>query len=154
MIKVQKEDFDISAEITALAKNEADTGAIVSFTGLVRGGVGDEEITSMVLEHYSGMTERELERIEKEARNRWNLIDCLIIHRYGELFPGDNIVLVVTLSSHRKDAFEAASFLMDYLKTSAPFWKKEISPRKSRWVASKDTDIEATKTWLEEDTDK
>ena len=147
MIKVQSEDFNIAVEIDELQQS-AETGAIVSFTGLVRAGTGDQEITSMVLEHYPGMTERELTRIEALARSRWQLLDCLIIHRHGELFPGDNIVLVVTVSKHRNDAFQAASFLMDYLKTSAPFWKKEIGAHnEGSWVKSKQGDRDATKAW-------
>ena len=147
MIKVQSEDFDIAVEIDEL-KQSMEIGAIVSFTGLVRAGTGDQEITSMVLEHYPGMTERELLRIEALARSRWQLLDCLIIHRFGELFPGDNIVLVITISKHRSDAFEAASFLMDFLKTSVPFWKKEISAHNDgNWVKAKQGDRNATKAW-------
>ena len=164
MIKVQKEDFDISEEIRNLRNNRVDVGAVVSFTGIVRqleNNVKNDSkiLLSMLLEHYPGMTERELERIEKEALGRWGLQDCLILHRYGELVPGDNIVLVITLSRHRKDAFEAASFLMDYLKTSAPFWKKESfsghSPeggaKRADWVEAKSQDLEATKAWLKEE---
>jgi molybdopterin synthase catalytic subunit len=151
MIKVQARDFNLTAEIRELKQNRSDIGAIVSFTGTVREGAGEEKIISMILEHYPGMTEQELERIEREARNRWKLLDCLIIHRYGELKPGDNIVLVITLSRHRKDAFQAAEFLMDYLKTSAPFWKKEISANETGWVRAKEEDTEATKAWFESD---
>lgn len=150
MIKVQCEDFNLTTEIAEMKKSRADLGAIVSFTGTVREGVGEQKITSMTLEHYPGMTERELVRIEGEARHRWDLIDCLIIHRYGKLLPGDNIVLVVTLSSHRKDAFQAAEFLMDYLKTSAPFWKKEIAAGDAHWVKAKQDDVQATQNWLKE----
>ena len=150
MIKVQNEDFNLATEISELCGNQNDIGAIVNFIGVVREGTGSKKITSMTLEHYPGMTERELERIEREARTRWDLIDCLVIHRYGELFPGDNIVLVVTLSSHRTDAFQAAEFLMDYLKTSAPFWKKEVTNGDESWVEAKQSDAEATKAWLDE----
>ncbi|MCF6199992.1 MAG: molybdenum cofactor biosynthesis protein MoaE [Hyphomicrobiaceae bacterium] len=160
MIKVQTEDFNISTEIRILKNDRHDVGAIVSFIGTVRQdkintNKDSRILLSMLLEHYPGMTERELKRIEKEALDRWDLQDCLIIHRYGELLPGENIVLVITLSRHRKDAFEAASFLMDYLKTCAPFWKKEkfaqqgVSQAASQanWVESKDEDMEATKAW-------
>ncbi len=148
MIKVQADDFNIANEIDELKQNHQDLGAIVSFTGVVRGGSGDQKITSMVLEHYPGMTERELAAIETKARARWHLIDCLIIHRYGILVPGDNIVMVVTISKHRNDAFQAASFLMDFLKTNAPFWKKELNAEaQGSWVKEKQEDREATKSW-------
>ena len=155
MIKVQVDDFNIANEIDELKQNHQDLGAIVSFTGVVRGGAGDQKITSMVLEHYPGMTERELAVIENKARARWQLIDCLVIHRYGTLVPGDNIVLVVTISKHRNDAFQAASFLMDYLKTSAPFWKKELNAKQQgNWVKAKKEDREATKSWQNTDEHK
>ena len=156
MIKVQSEDFDISEETRKLCKGRVDIGAIVSFTGVVRQAkknVGNDsrKLLSMRLEHYPGMTERELARIEQEARCRWDLQDCLIIHRHGELAPGDNIVLVITLSRHRRDAFAAASFLMDYLKTSAPFWKKEKFTDRSDWVKAKEKDLQASKAWQRDD---
>ena len=152
MIKVQTDDFNIASEIEELKQNHPDLGAIVSFTGVVRGGSDDQKITSMVLEHYPGMTERELATIESKARARWQLIDCLIIHRYGTLVPRDNIVLVVTISKHRNDAFQAASFLMDYLKTSAPFWKKELNAKEQgNWVKAKQEDREATQSWQNAD---
>ncbi len=144
MIKVQAEDFDIGAEVAALQRGRTDIGAVVTFTGIVRGGDG---LRSMTLEHYPGMTEAELERVEAEARARWPLSDALIIHRFGELQPGDNIMMVATASAHRKAAFEAAEFLMDYLKTSAPFWKKEAAATES-WVSAKDEDDEAAARWL------
>lgn len=147
-IRVQTEDFDIGAEIKGLTAGRTDLGAVVSFTGLVRGGKGDDQITAMTLEHYPGMTEAELERIEAEARERWPLSACLVIHRHGRLEPGDNIVLVITASAHRHAAFEAASFLMDYLKTSAPFWKKEErSVGESGWVEEKTSDNAAKERW-------
>jgi molybdopterin synthase catalytic subunit len=154
MIRVQKEDFDIGREIDEMTAGRIDAGAIVSFTGAVRGSMktknGEERLVSMELEHYPGMTESELERLEKEARRRWRLLDCLIVHRYGRLEPGDNIVLVIAISAHRKDAFAAAQFIMDFLKTDAPFWKKE-TPRKGekRWVEAKEADDEARKAWIE-----
>ncbi len=155
MIKVQAEDFNIALEINELKRHHQDLGAIVSFTGVVRSGSGDQEITSMVLEHYPGMTQRELAAIEEKARQRWQLIDCLIIHRYGTLVPGDNIVLVVTISKHRNEAFQAASFLMDYLKTSAPFWKKELNAKaQGNWVKAKQQDHKATSAWQNGDDQK
>ena len=145
MIRVQSEDFDIGAEIAALKENRTDIGAIVTFTGSVRDQHGD--LTEMTLEHYPGMTEKELERIESEAQRRWPLQACLIVHRVGALKPGDNIVLVVTASEHRDAAFEAARFLMDYLKTNAPFWKRETGPHGSEWVEAKTSDDAAAARW-------
>jgi molybdopterin synthase catalytic subunit len=148
VIRVQVEDFDIGAEIAAVTSGRDDLGAVVSFTGIVRAGSGDKAIAAMTLEHYPGMTENELERIEVEARERWPLQASLIVHRYGRLVPGDNIVLVVTASVHRQAAFEAAAFLMDYLKTSAPFWKKEeLATGDGQWVAAKASDDTAAGRW-------
>ena len=150
MIRVQAEDFDCGAEIGALTAGRDDIGAVVSFTGLVRRGEGAAAIRAMTLEHYPGMTEKELERIEAEARSRWPLSACTIVHRYGRLVPGDNIVLVVTASRHRQAAFEAAEFLMDYLKTSAPFWKKEeLQEGEGNWVNAKSDDDAAAQRWRE-----
>ncbi len=148
MIKVQSKDFCLADEIDELRGTQSDIGAIVNFIGVVREGAGDKKISSLILEHYPGMTERELERIEQEAHARWDLMGSLIIHRYGELVPGDNIVLVITASRHRTDAFQAAAFLMDYLKTSAPFWKKEIIAGQASWVEAKQSDEKATRAWL------
>jgi molybdopterin synthase catalytic subunit len=145
VIRVQQEDFDIGAEIAALRAGRGDIGAIVTFTGTVRDQHGDVE--QMTLEHYPGMTERELERIEAEAHARWPLQASLIVHRTGTLLPGDNIVLVVTASEHREAAFEAAKFLMDYLKTSAPFWKRESGPGGARWVEADAKDDSAATRW-------
>jgi len=147
MIRVQREDFDIGAELERLMKGRRDLGAVVTFTGCVRDRAGAREISEMTLEHYPGMTERELERIESEAFERWPLQDCLIVHRYGALVPGDKIVLVITASPHRRAAFEAAEFLMDYLKTSAPFWKRETGPDGAHWVESRGSDDEALQRW-------
>lgn len=147
MIRVQVQDFDIGAEIAGLTKGRTDIGAVVTFTGLVRDVTGGASVASMELEHYPGMTERELARIEAEARSRWRLQASLIIHRVGKLSPGDNIVLVVTASAHREDAFEAAEFLMDYLKTRAPFWKREAGPEGDRWVEARASDDDAAKRW-------
>ena len=151
MIKVQAQDFDIGAEVSALQAGRTDIGAIVTFTGTVRGGGVDNPLSTMTLEHYPGMTEQELERIEKEASDRWLLAASLIIHRFGELKPGDNIVLVVTASAHRQAAFDAASFLMDYLKTNAPFWKKEAGPDGGNWVSAKSSDDDALDKWKTKD---
>ncbi|HXG79776.1 MAG TPA: molybdenum cofactor biosynthesis protein MoaE [Methyloceanibacter sp.] len=145
MIRVQKEDFDIGAEIARVRAGRTDIGAIVAFIGSVRDQAG--EVSEMTLEHYPGMTETELERIEAEAKARWPLQASLIVHRVGTLEPGDNIVLVVTASQHREAAFEAARFLMDYLKTRAPFWKRESGPGGSRWVEAKADDDEAAADW-------
>jgi molybdopterin synthase catalytic subunit len=145
VIRVQQDDFDIGAEIAALKAGRSDVGAIVTFTGTVRDQQGDVE--QMTLEHYPGMTERELERIEAEAHARWPLQASLIVHRIGTLLPGDAIVLVVTASEHREAAFEAAKFLMDYLKTSAPFWKRESGPGGARWVEADAKDDSAATRW-------
>jgi molybdopterin synthase catalytic subunit len=148
MIRVQQQDFDIGAEIAVLRKGRSDIGAIAAFAGLVRDHAGGREVTSMTLEYYPGMTEKELARIEAEARERWPLLDCLIVHRAGRLSAGDNIVLVITLAEHRRAAFEAAQFLMDYLKTTAPFWKSEENGDERHWVAPRDADGAAAERWL------
>jgi molybdopterin synthase catalytic subunit len=145
VIRVQMEDFDIGAEITALKEGRTDIGAVVSFTGTVRDT--DGTVSEMTLEHYPGMTEKELERIEQEAHARWPLQASLVVHRVGTLKPGDNIVLVVTASAHRDAAFEAAKFVMDALKTSAPFWKRESGPKGSHWVEAKARDESAAARW-------
>jgi molybdopterin synthase catalytic subunit len=145
VIRVQQEDFDIGAEIAALKAGRTDIGAIVTFTGTVRDQGG--AVTEMTLEHYPGMTESELQRIEAEAYSRWPLQASLIVHRTGSLKPGDNIVLVVTASEHREAAFEAAKFLMDYLKTRAPFWKREDGPGGARWVEASISDAAAASRW-------
>jgi molybdopterin synthase catalytic subunit len=151
MIRVQQEDFDTGVEMAGFASGNHAVGGICTFVGVVRDGTGsavdDASVGAMTLEHYPGMTEKELERLEAEAHGRWPLEDTLIIHRYGRLVPGDRIVLVATASAHRKAAFEACEFLMDWLKTRAPFWKKEETPDGARWVAAKDTDDSAAKRW-------
>jgi molybdopterin synthase catalytic subunit len=148
MIRVQREDFDIGAEIARLKAGRTDIGAIVTFTGTVRGESGGKAIARMTLEHYPGMTEGELERVESEAQARWPLQASLIVHRIGTLIPGDNIVLVVTASAHRHAAFAAAEFLMDYLKSRAPFWKKEEAPDGTgTWVDARDSDDAALERW-------
>jgi len=138
-VSVQKEEFDLSREVKAISKNPK-IGAVASFIGQVR------EV-AMTLEHYPGMTEKALKAIVDEAKSRWNVIDCTVIHRYGELKPADPIVLVVVASAHRGDAFAACEFLMDYLKTRAPFWKKEESAEGARWVEAKSADDLAAERW-------
>ena len=147
MIRVQAQNFDIGAEIEQLRAGRTDVGAIVAFAGTVRDLGGDAAIADMTLEHYPGMTEKALEALEAAARKRWLLHDCLVIHRFGTLKPGDNIVLVVTLSAHRQAAFEAAEFMMDELKTRAPFWKKETTSSGQRWVEARKSDDEAAARW-------
>jgi molybdopterin synthase catalytic subunit len=147
-VRIQAADFDIGREIATLTANRTDIGAIVTFTGTVRGDAKGRPIQSMTLEHYPGMTEQELANIEAEADARWPLQASLIIHRFGELKPGDNIVLVITASPHRQAAFDAASFLMDYLKTRAPFWKKETDlSGAGTWVDARDADDVALQKW-------
>ena len=149
MIRVQTEDFDAGAEIDAMRERcaDADTGGLCSFIGVVRAGEGADQITSMTLEHYPGMTEKEMARIEAEARQRWPLADVLILHRTGRLVPGDQIVLVLTASRHRKASLAAAEFLIDWLKTKAPFWKSEETAGEARWVAARASDEEAAAKW-------
>ena len=146
-VSVQREDFDIAAEMARLTAADSDIGAVVSFTGLVREMTADGPITAMELEHYPGMTERALEEIVAQAHSRWPLQGIRVIHRYGRLEPGERIVLVLTASRHRKAAFEAAEFLMDYLKTRAPFWKKENHAGTARWVDASDRDDSAATRW-------
>ena len=147
MIKVQKQDFDVGAEIQALRTGNTAIGGIASFVGTVRDFAGDTPVTAITLEHYPGMTERELERIEQEANQRWPLEASLIIHRYGRLELGDQIVLVVTASAHRQAALESCAFLIDWLKTKAPFWKKEETPDGETWVDARDSDDTAAARW-------
>jgi molybdopterin synthase catalytic subunit len=148
VIRVQREPFDIAAEVSALTAGRTDIGAVVTFTGTVRGEAKGKPIHSMTLEHYPGMTEAELARIETEANTRWPLQGTTIIHRIGELLPGDVIVLVVAASPHRQAAFDAAAFLMDYLKTRAPFWKKETGlDGVGNWVDARDADDAALSKW-------
>lgn len=143
-VRVQEEDFDLGVEAAAL-RGPGDAGALVTFSGIVRGGEGD--VAAMMLEHYPGMTEAALEEIEAEACARWDLSASLIIHRVGRLMPGENIMMVAAASRHRKAAFEAAEFLMDYLKTRAPFWKKEETPEGARWVDAREADDDAASRW-------
>ena len=144
-VRVQTDDFDVGTESRAL---QADTvGGIALFVGTVRGLRSDDGVTAMTLEHYPGMTESELERIEAEARTRWPLEDVTIIHRVGRLLAGDQIVLVATASAHRQAAFDAAQFIMDFLKTDAPFWKAEERAGKTSWVDARDSDSAARDKW-------
>ncbi len=143
-IRVQPDDFDPGLEIAQLGAN---AGAVVSFVGLVRAGNSGDMLISMTLEHFPGMTERELERIANEVRVRWDLLGITIVHRYGELKPGERIVLVVTAASHRRAAFEAAEHLMDYLKTKAPFWKRELRQSGEYWIEARSSDDDAAARW-------
>jgi molybdopterin synthase catalytic subunit len=145
-ITVQSEPFDMGAEANVFAAAQTNAGAIVTFTGITRDNAsGDLDV--MEIEHYPGMTERALTAIAAEAMTRWNLADCLVIHRFGRLAPSDPIMMVATAARHRADAFAAAEFLMDYLKSRAPFWKKEISKTSTDWVAARAEDEAALKRW-------
>lgn len=147
VVRVQSELFDLGAEANAFAAAQSGgaMGAIVTFTGVVRDVAGG--LRQMEIEHYPGMTERALQKIEDEARSRWGLGDVLIIHRFGPMAPDEMIMMVATAARHRKDAFEAAEFLMDYLKSRAPFWKKEQTSANTQWVAARDEDENALKRW-------
>lgn len=153
MIKVQTEAFDVGDEIAKLTGGNLSIGGIVSFVGTVREMSGTSAINSMTLEHYPGMTERALEHIEAEANQRWSLQASLIIHRYGKLLPGEGIVLVITASAHRKAAFDACEFLMDWLKTKAPFWKLEENDDGGVWVDAREADTMASEKWARKDAD-
>ncbi|MCI4663986.1 MAG: molybdopterin synthase catalytic subunit MoaE [Neomegalonema sp.] len=149
-VRVQAADFDPGAELAALSAGRTDIGAVTSFTGLVRGDPTAEgaPVAVMELEHYPGMTEKQLEKIEAEAAARWPVIASTIIHRYGPLAPGDRIVFVAVASAHRAAAFEAAEFIMDYLKTKAPFWKRELNAAgDGRWVDARESDDQAAERW-------
>jgi molybdopterin synthase catalytic subunit len=144
-VRVQSDPFDSGAELSSFANCRHDVGAVVSFTGVVRDTEGN--LQEMLIEHYPGMTESAIAKIAKQAADRWNLADVLVIHRYGPLKPGAPIMMVATASAHRAAAFEAADFLMDYLKSRAPFWKKEITTEGASWVAAKDADEDALNRW-------
>ena len=144
-VRVQSAPFDMGAETNAFTASVPGAGAVVTFSGLVRDEGGT--LTEMVIEHYPGMTERALEKIRDEAMQRWSLTGAMIIHRYGPMAPGDQIMLVATAARHRSDAFAAAEFLMDYLKSRAPFWKKEFGAEGAAWVAAKDEDEAALDRW-------
>jgi molybdopterin synthase catalytic subunit len=146
-VRVQSEDFDIAREIAALRAGNPRVGAVASFIGTVRDVNDGSSVATLTLEHYPGMTEKALEGIVAEARARWRIIDVTVIHRVGELEPLDQIVLVVVVGEHRGEAFAACEFLMDYLKTRAPFWKKEQTPEGSRWVDARGSDDTAAERW-------
>ena len=146
-VRLQTEPFDAAAEVAALTGGRTGVGAVVTFTGICRASEGGEPVTAMTLEHYPGMAEAEIARHVEEAERRWPLLGVRVIHRYGRLVPGEPIVLVVTASAHRHDAFAAAEFLMNYLKTRAPFWKREERPDGARWVEAKAADDDAAARW-------
>ncbi len=146
-VKVQHEDFDLGAEISALRKNNPKVGAVASFIGVVRDMNDGDSVADMTLEHYPGMTEKALEDIEAQATSRWDIFDTRIIHRIGTLKPTDQIVMVAVSGAHRGEAFAACEFIMDYLKTAAPFWKKESTPQGARWVDARVSDEAAMARW-------
>ena len=147
MIRVQREDFDVGAELARLTESRTDIGGLASFVGLVRETNEGDRLVAMTLEHYPAMTEKQLAEIEAEAMKRWPLQASLVIHRYGRLTPGERIVLVATASSHRQAALESCQFLIDWLKTQAPFWKLEETMAGDRWVAARESDDLAAQRW-------
>jgi len=146
-VRIQTADFDLSAEIAALRSGDLEVGAIVSFVGTVRDMNEGSQVNSMELEHYAGMTEKALADIIVEAKSRWSMHEALVIHRIGKMLPGEQIVLVAVTGQHRGEAFAACEFIMDYLKTAAPFWKKEATPTGEHWVDARSTDDEAMERW-------
>ena len=146
-IRIQEKDFDLGAEIAALRKGDSRVGTVVSFLGTVRDMNEGSEVQELTLEHYAGMTEKALEEILSQAKSRWDIYQALVIHRIGPLLPEDQIVLVAVTSAHRGEAFAACEFIMDYLKTAAPFWKKENTPEGARWVDARVTDDAAMARW-------
>jgi len=146
-VRVQIEDFDVSRELAQLRGDNRAVGAVAAFIGTVRDVNDDARVASMTLEHYPGMTEKALAAIVDEAKSRWNIVDALVVHRIGALAPSDQIVLVGVTSAHRGEAFAACEFIVDYLKTRAPFWKKEQTPSGARWVEARATDDEAAARW-------
>ncbi|HSI38396.1 MAG TPA: molybdopterin synthase catalytic subunit MoaE [Methylotenera sp.] len=146
-VRVQTQDFDVGFEISQLRSARKDAGAVVSFVGQVRDVNEGDTVSQLTLEHYPGMTEKALEAIINQAISRWDIFDTLIIHRIGTLQPTDQIVLVAVSSAHRGEAFKACEFIMDYLKTEAPFWKKEVTPSGERWIEAKQTDDAARERW-------
>jgi molybdopterin synthase catalytic subunit len=147
MIRLQREDFDAAAEIAALTRGRTDIGAVATFSGICRDNEAGAGVAAMTLEHYPGMAEEEIARHVAEAESRWPLLGVTVIHRFGRMVPGDNIVLVAVAAAHRGPAFAAAEFLMDYLKTRAPFWKQEERGEGTRWVAAKGSDDAAAERW-------
>jgi len=151
-VRIQTQDFDAGAEIAALRRDNPKVGAVASFIGVCRDGNGGDAndgtaVTKMTLEHYPGMTEKALEKIIAEAKSRWDVMEVLVVHRVGELKPTEQIVLVVVTGAHRGEAFAACEFIVDYLKTRAPFWKKEETPQGARWVEARASDDEAAQRW-------
>jgi molybdopterin synthase catalytic subunit len=146
-VRIQTKDFDVSAEIAALRRGNPKVGAVASFVGVVRDVNEGEAIGEMTLEHYPGMTEKAIEEITVQAKGRWDILDALVIHRVGTLKPTDQIVLVVVTGAHRGEAFAACEFIMDYLKTRAPFWKKEQAGKRARWVEAREADDIAAERW-------
>ena len=146
-VRIQTEDFDAGAEIAALRAGKPEVGAVATFIGVCRDANGGAAVSRMTLEHYPGMTEKAIGKIVDEATRRWKVMDVLVIHRVGELQPTDQIVLVVVTGAHRGEAFAACEFVMDYLKTRAPFWKKEQTPQGGRWVEARASDDEAAGRW-------
>ena len=146
-VRIQTADFDAGAEIAALRVGDPKVGAVASFIGVCRDANDGASVSRMTLEHYPGMTEKAIGKIVDEAKQRWKVMDALVIHRVGELRPGDQIVLVVVTGAHRGEAFAACEFIMDYLKTKAPFWKKEQTPQGARWVEARASDDEAAQRW-------
>lgn len=146
-IRVQTEPFDLDAETAALYRANPKVGAVATFLGLVRDVNEGDGVATLSLEHYPGMTEKALAKIVEEASVRWPILDCTVIHRVGELRPTEPIVLVAVATAHRQDAFAACAFIMDYLKTQAPFWKKEVTPQGARWVEARESDDAAAARW-------
>jgi molybdopterin synthase catalytic subunit len=146
-IRIQQADFDVGDEIAALTKGRIDIGAVVSFSGICRGSENGEPIAALTLEHYPGMAEAEIKRHTDEAMSRWPLTGLTVVHRVGRITPGENIVLVLAASAHRQAAFQAAEFLMDYLKASAPFWKREESLKGTNWIEARGHDDDAAARW-------
>ena len=146
-VRVQESDFDVGRELDSLTAGRRDVGAVASFVGLVRDANDGSDVRGMTLEHYPGMTEKALEEICAQAQARWDLLDTLVIHRVGALAPGDRIVLVGVASGHRGEAFAACEFIMDYLKTRAPFWKREDTSQGARWVEARSSDDAAADRW-------
>ncbi len=149
-IRLQEADFDVGAELSVLRHGDARIGAIASFVGLVRDVSDGAGVSEMTLEHYPGMTEKALVAIVAEAKTRWSIFDALVIHRFGRLLPTEQIVLVAVSAVHRGEAFAACEFIMDFLKTRAPFWKREVTPTGARWVDAREADQSAAERWLDE----
>jgi molybdopterin synthase catalytic subunit len=146
-VRIQEQDFDVSSELAALRAGDTRVGAVATFTGLVRDLNDAAQVSTLTLEHYPGMTDKALAQIVDDAKQRWDIYDALVIHRVGPLKPGDQIVLVAVTSAHRGESFAACQFIMDYLKTRAPFWKKEQTPEGERWVEARASDEDAAARW-------